>query len=172
MKSKRALVAAVGLAAGLAHAERSGVEWVSFETAAGVRAGDGSSVFVAFLPTNQCRPRVSVVLDLASPATPAPADDDPVDSWVTLRIDGHLPWRTDRPSIYRANGVTRAAIDDLHPDLIAELSGGKRLDLGHTSASLNGAGEALEAARHACRVALEDAQSPSAVAAPRVALSR
>ena len=164
-------MAAVGLAAGLAHAERSGVEWVSFETAAGVRAGDGSSVFVAFLPANECRPRVSVALDLASSAAPAPATGDPVDAWVTLRIDGHLPWRTDQPSIYQADGVTRAAIDDLHPDLIAELSDGQRLDLGHTTASLKGAGEALKAARHACRVTLEDVPSLAGAAAPRVALS-
>ena len=171
MTSMRVFLAALALAAGIAHAERNGAEWVSFETATGVRAGDGSSVFVAFLPANQCRPRVSIAVDLTTPAAPGPADGDPVDSWVTLRIDSHLPWRTDRPSIYEADGITRAAIDDLHPDLIAELSAGKRLDLGHTTASLNGAGEALKAARHSCRAVLEDSRPMAGAAAPRLALS-
>lgn len=172
MTSTRVLVVALVLAAGLARAERSSTEWVSFETAAGVRAVDGSSVFVAFLPTNRCRPRVSVARGPSGPAEPETAPGDPVDSWVTLRIDGHLPWRTDRPLIYQADGVTRAAIDDLHPDLIAELSAGHRLDLGHTTAPLNGAGEALKAAKHACQVVLEASPLLPSIPSARMALSR
>ena len=172
MTSTRVLVAALVLAAGLARAERSSTEWVSFETAAGVRAGDGSSVFVAFLPRNQCRPRVSVARDPRMPADPETVPGDPVDSWVTLRIDGHLPWRTDRPSIYEADGVTRAAIADLHPDLIAELSAGRRLDLGHTTAPLTGAGDALKAAKHACQLMLEASPVLPGVRSERMALAR
>jgi hypothetical protein len=171
MTSTRVLVVALVLAAGLARAERSSTEWVSFDTAAGVRAGDGSSVFVAFLPRNQCRPRVSVARGAPMPAQPEMVHGDTVDSWVTLRIDGQMPWRTDRPSIYEADGVMRAAIDDLHPDLIAELSAGDRLDLGHTTAPLTGAGQALKAARHACQMVLEASPLLPRDGAARMALS-
>lgn len=171
MTAKWILLAAFGLAAGLANAGRSGAEWVSFETAAGVRAGDGSRVHVAFLPTQECRPRVSIALDPAARTQPGPGLHDVTDLRVTLRVDGHLPWRADLVSIYAADGAVRAGISDVHPDLIAELSGGKWLDLGHTTASLHGAGEALDAARHACRLALEDARPLPGTAASRVALS-
>jgi hypothetical protein len=115
---------------------------------------------------------VSVARGPSGPAEPETAPGDPVDSWVTLRIDGHLPWRTDRPSIYEVDGVTRAAIDDLHPDLIAELSAGHRLDLGHTTAPLNGAGEALKAAKHACQMVLEASTLPLGARSARLAQSR
>lgn len=171
MTSTRVLVVALVLATGLAKAEHNGADWVAFETAAGVRASDGSSVYVAFLPTQQCRPRVSVALHPAASAGSGLDHRDVSNLWVTLRIDGNLPWRTNRASIYAADGVLRAAIDDLHSELIAELSAGQRLDLGHTTAPLHGAGEALEAARHACHLALEDSRPLPEAGVPRVALT-
>ncbi len=156
MTRNRILAAGLGLAAAFATVEVDGADWTWFETAAGVRAGDGSSVYVAFLPTRQCRPRVSVVVGSTKAEDPPPGYHDVTDLQVTLQIDEHPRWRADWASIYEVDGTLRVAIDGLHPDLIAELAAGRRLYLAHTSATLSGAGEALSAARDACRSALEE----------------